>query len=105
MIAGHLLKFCYFYEDAHGIKVKLWYLRDREKREVDFLVTWEGKPWFLVEAKLKAQESDAKHLRYFANQIHAPEAYLVTAEEGLDYMEKDTSIRMISASKFLTGLI
>ena len=31
---------------------ELWYVRDREKREVDALVTRDNQPWLMVEVKL-----------------------------------------------------
>ena len=49
MIASHLLKFCGFLSDAHRIKAKLHYIRDKEQREVDFLISIDNKPWFCVE--------------------------------------------------------
>ena len=30
---------------------ELYYIRDKQKKEAAFLVTRDGKPWFLVEAK------------------------------------------------------
>ncbi len=30
---------------------KLWYVRDREQRKVDALITCDNLPWFLVEVK------------------------------------------------------
>jgi len=64
MIASHLLKFCDFYRYVFGIKTELRYLRDREGREADFLVTWDNAPWFMVECKL--QPGPAKGLRNIA---------------------------------------
>jgi predicted AAA+ superfamily ATPase len=51
-IASHLLKFVHFLTDYEGHRAELSYLRDVDKREVDFLVTIDGKPWFAVETKL-----------------------------------------------------
>ena len=39
MVASHLLKFVHFLHDAEGWKAELFFLRDIDKREVDFLVT------------------------------------------------------------------
>jgi hypothetical protein len=47
-IASHLLKFCHFREDTQGFKMELRFLRDTDKREVDFVVLEEGKPLFAV---------------------------------------------------------
>jgi predicted AAA+ superfamily ATPase len=52
LIASHLLKFVHFTTDHEGYRAGLSYLRDVAKREVDFLVTIDGKPWFAVEVKL-----------------------------------------------------
>ncbi|NQY74635.1 MAG: ATP-binding protein, partial [Candidatus Margulisbacteria bacterium] len=46
MVAGHLLKTVHYLRDTEGFKTELFYLRDKEKREVDFLVTVDNTPWF-----------------------------------------------------------
>jgi hypothetical protein len=66
MIACHLLKFCDFLTDTDGYKMKLYYLRDIERREVDFLITVSEKPWFAVEVK-RSSKSISSHLKYFMN--------------------------------------
>ncbi|OGI35171.1 MAG: hypothetical protein A2259_02265, partial [Candidatus Moranbacteria bacterium RIFOXYA2_FULL_43_15] len=38
MVGSHLLKLCHYLYDAKGHKAELFYLRDIEQREVDFLV-------------------------------------------------------------------
>jgi len=43
LVASHLLKYCHYYQDVFGIDMGLYYLRDLEKREADFLLTWEKK--------------------------------------------------------------
>ncbi len=52
LLASHLLKSVHFWTDFGFGQFDLYFIRDREKREVDFLVTKNKKPWFLVEAKL-----------------------------------------------------
>jgi uncharacterized protein len=100
MIASHLLKFCDYLRNAEGYKAALHYLRDVEKREVDFLVAVDGKPWLCAEAKLsKGDVSPA--LRYFRAKMKIPFAYQVLKEEGVDTIRDN--VRTISASRFLTG--
>ena len=103
LISSHLLKFCDFYHDVLGIKAKLWYLRDREGREVDFLVTWGETPWFMVECKLA--NGPAKALNYFAERLDVKQKFLVTLDETSHYLEKETGIHVIPASKFLMALV
>lgn len=52
LVAGHLLKAVHFWTDTGEGTFDLHYLRDKEKREVDFLITRDRKPWLAVEAKL-----------------------------------------------------
>ena len=104
MIAAHLLKFCHFYEDAHGIRTALYYVRDLEKREVDFLVAWENEPWFMVECKLSPRERFT-HLNYFAEKLGIGQCYYVTMSDQHDYQDRRTGIRVIPASKFLMALV
>jgi len=103
MVGSHLLKFCDFYHDVFGIKTKLWYLRDREGREVDFLVTWGETPWFMVECKLT--HGPARPLNYFAERLHVERKFLVTMDERHHYLDKKTGVHVIPASRFLMGFV
>jgi predicted AAA+ superfamily ATPase len=102
MVGSHLLKFCDFYHDVFGIKTKLWYLRDREGREVDFLVTWGDTPWFMVECKLTP--GPARPLNYFAERLGVEQKFLVTMDERHHYLDKKTGVHVIPASRFLMAV-
>lgn len=102
MIASHLLKFCHYIEDSEGYKAELFYLRDVDKREVDFLVSIDRRPWFAVEAKTSGNVATPA-LNYFGERLHIPLLFQVTGEEGRDFLSNN--VRVISASKFLSGLI
>ncbi|RKY38295.1 MAG: ATP-binding protein [Candidatus Omnitrophota bacterium] len=102
MIASHLLKFVHFLYDVYGWRAELFYLRDVEKREVDFLVVIDRKVWFAVEVKLSSSDL-SKNLKYFAQKLKIPFLYQVVKEEGIDFLRQNT--RIISAGKFLMGLV
>lgn len=51
LVANHLLKSCHAWTDCAFGEYELHYLRDKQKREVDFMVTENGKPYLLVEVK------------------------------------------------------
>lgn len=102
IVASHLLKFVHFLYDTEGYKAELFFLRDLEGREVDFLVTINKKPWFAVEVKSQ-DKTVSKNLIYFAAKLNIPYVYQVVNEQGNDYWQGD--IRVISASKFLSGLV
>lgn len=74
LVACHLLKAVEGWTDLGFGEFELRYLRDKQKREVDFLVVKDQKPWFLVEAK----QSDTRlspSLAHFQAQISAPHAF------------------------------
>jgi len=103
MVASHLLKFCDFYYHVYGIKTRLWYIRDREGREVDFLTTWGDTPWFMVECKLR--KGDSQSLNYFGNRLAVDQKYLVTMDDSHHFIDKKTGVHIIPASKFLMALV
>ena len=68
LLALHLFKLCDTWTDFGFGDFALHYVRDREKREVDFLITDRQKPYALLEAKLTARDADP-NLRYFADRL------------------------------------
>lgn len=89
-VACHLLKAVQGWNDLGYGDFQLGYLRDRNQREVDFVVIREGKPWFLVEVKL-AQDKLSSTLGYFQKQLKAPFAFQVVIEA--DYAQADCFAR------------
>lgn len=69
-VASHLLKAVNFWTDTGKGSYELYYLRDKSKREVDFLVVENKKPFMLIEVKKSMKEPLSANLRYFADQIH-----------------------------------
>ena len=51
LIACALLKECHFLEDCIGEQVRLYYLRTRDGREMDFFLTRDDDPFFMMEVK------------------------------------------------------
>lgn len=101
-VASHLLKLCHYLNDVDGYKTELFFLRDIDGREVDFLVTDGGKPWFAVEVKSSAQDV-SKSLTYYGHKLDVPFLYQVVDERNID-IRKD-KIRILSMEKFLLSLV
>jgi len=102
LLASHLLKLVHYLKNVEGEKAELFYLRDLEGRETDFLLQINQKPWFAVE--VKAEETKVSPpLLYFGKKLKVPYLYQVVKTEGIDLF--DSGVRLISADKFLTGLI
>jgi hypothetical protein len=76
LVASQLLKYCHWQEDVEALPFELRYLRDTDKREVDFVVTRKGKPLFAVECKLSDKEPSPA-LDYFAARTGIPRFYQV----------------------------
>lgn len=102
MVASHLLKFCHFLKDSMGYRTELNYLRDLEGREVDFIVSENGRPWFAVEVKT-SEAKPSKHLLYFSEKMKIPLSYQVLADGKTDVF--DGRVRTIGMGKFLGGLV
>lgn len=76
-VASHLLKAVHFWIDMGYGDFDLCYIRTLDKKEVDFLVTKDGVPWFLIETKVSANQSLSSQLRYFQRELHVPYAFQV----------------------------
>jgi len=78
LVACQLLKHCHFLEDTQGFRMELRFLRDVDKREVDFVVLKEGRPEFAVECKT-GERAVNPALFYFRDRISIPRLYQVHA--------------------------
>src|SRR5258708_15319734 len=85
-VACHLLKAVEGWTDLGFGNFELRYLRDKEKREVDFLVVRDRKPWFLVEVKL-SDTNLTRSLAHFQTQTKATHAFQVVM--NLPYEQVD----------------
>lgn len=101
-IGSHLIKLCHFLQDYEGYRADVYYLRSIEKKEVDFLVTVDQKPWFSVEVKL-TNTNVSRNLIYFKNKLDIPFSYQVVKPSGIDTFAN--GVRVVSADRFLSGLI
>ncbi len=102
LVASHLLKLTDFLHDFEGYKARLYFLRNVDKKEVDFLVTVNEKPWFAVEVK-QSDESVSKNLLYFKDGLDIPFVYQVLEKSGVDRLKN--GVRVVSADRFLAALI
>lgn len=106
-IASHLLKAVQFWADSGRGDFQLTYLRTKDKREVDFLVTKDEKPWIMIEVKTSGKEPLSPHLHHFQQHLNAPHVFQVALD--LPYVNKDcfslTSPTIVPAKTFLSQLV
>lgn len=67
-VATTLLKRLHFIEDYYGYVCKLHYIRDKEKREVDFLTVIDNKLVDLIEVKLSDTDISTS-LKYYSERL------------------------------------
>ncbi len=102
MVAIHLLKLCQHWSDLGKSDLELFYLRNKEKNEIDFIIQKNKKPWFTVEAKLNQVHLDPKY-QVFQKQLNVPH-FQIVAEPGISRVFKtDTGIaRVLSFDRFFS---
>lgn len=77
-VACQLLKYCHFLEDTEGFRMELRFLRDTDKREIDFVVLKEKMPMFAVECK-SGEKKINPSIFYFMERTAIPKFYQVHA--------------------------
>lgn len=107
MVALHLLKSIHFWNDLGLGDYGLYYLRDKEKREVDFIITKNNQPWILVEVKHSNQKEITSSLRYYHNLLKPEFSFQVVLT--MDYVDRScfdqSGIWIVPARTFLSQLV
>lgn len=87
LVAAHLHKAVHYWTDTGIGKYELFYLRDKDKREVDFMVTQNDIPWMLIEVKSSSNENLSPSLYHFSKQLNP--AYTFQIAYDMPYIEFD----------------
>lgn len=103
LVASHLLKYCHYIEDTLGENVGLHFLRDFQKREIDFIVAKNNKVLFAVECKNKYQDISS-NIKYFSNHQDIPIFYQVHLEDA-DYENLEYRTRVMPFHKFAIEIL
>lgn len=106
-VASHLLKAVHFWTDSGFGRYEMHYIRDKEQRGVDFLVTKNEKPWFLVEVKMSDNKGISPGLIYFQKETGAEHAFQVVIDlpwVNRNCFEVDQPV-IVPARTFLSQLV
>lgn len=76
IIASHLLKWVHFLQDTEGKDIQLHFFKDKEQREVDFVIAENQTPKVLIECK-HAEKSASSHLIYLKKRFPEVPSYQV----------------------------
>ena len=107
LVAGALLKAVNRWSETGCGDFDLHFIRDKQKREVDFLVCRDLQPWFLVEVKSGNMAKLADSLRYFQQQTQAPHAFQLAIDAefvGRDCFEQSRPV-IVPGKTFLSQLV
>lgn len=104
MVAAELWRAVVLWNDLGYGRFTLHFVRDKNKREVDFLIADEGEPFLLVEAKLGDTEP-AKALRFFQEQLGVPAVQLTNRGDSYRlYGSGKQQILSVPAAAWLSQL-
>lgn len=81
LVACQLLKYCHHREDTQGHRIELRFLRDTDRREVDFVVIEDGAPAFAVECKA-GERAASPAIAYFRERTPIRDFYQVHLGEA-----------------------
>jgi len=101
IVACCLLAELHRYEDTTGAKVALHYLRDKDKREVDFLSVIDKRPVHLIEVK-QSDESFSRNIFHFRRFFSNISCFQLVA----DAKRKRTKdgVKLLSVHEFLKNI-
>ena len=102
MVAGQLLKACHFWQDTGEWKFSLHYLRNKDKKEVDFLIVKNKKPFFTIECKLNQIQLDTEY-QHFQKVLKCPHIQLV--QDSGHYRKINGNTFIMSAEYFLEWFV
>ena len=101
LVACSLLKFTQFRKDAFGENWGLYYLRDKEDREVDFVVTRNRRVHWLIE--VKSSDADlSRALKYYADKLKPVES--IQLVRNLDRPLEISGCKILPLGKWLEDL-
>jgi hypothetical protein len=103
LVALHLLKACHFWTDTAQGEFDLRFVRDKERREVDFLVLRDRRPWMAVECKSNQRTPSASLVR-FSGQLGVPLRFQLVSDPSFDRAHPESKVRVMGCERFFAGL-
>ena len=101
LAACSLLKLIQFRKDTAGENWNLYYLRDKEGREVDFVVTLNRRVHWLIEVKT-SDDDVATGLKYYTQKLRPQESLQLVLD--LDRAREKAGIKTVPLAKWLESL-
>jgi len=99
-IAVELNTLLNLWQDTTGETYSLFYIRNKQKQEIDFLITHNEKPWLLIETK-SSDGSISKHCFEIQKTLNDIPLVQICKENHICMLQTKNAYR-ISASRFLS---
>ncbi len=100
LVATHLHKEIQFRKDAYGENYELRFIRDKDKREVDFVILKNHRPHKLIEVK-KRSDKISSALFHYKNILKPAECYQVVFNLPKNYQQD--GVLVVKAVDFLSS--
>lgn len=105
LVACHLLKACHYWTDTGRGQFELFFLRNKEKQEIDFLIVRDGKPWLPVEVK-QSDTDLSPNWKRFAGLLPCKRGVQLVAHPAWELHELgDTQILVAGAAEALNYFV
>jgi hypothetical protein len=101
LVACCLLKFTQYRKDALGEVWSVFYLRDKEGREVDFVVTYNRRVRWLIEVKT-SDDDVSTALKYYTQKLKPTESLQLVL--NLERPLEKSGIKLVPLGRWLEGL-
>ncbi len=105
IIASHLIKACHIWTDSGEGVFNLFYLKNKQKQEIDFLITKNNKPFLPIECKLNSTNFTS-NFNSFNKHLNLPECVQIVNKSNVKLVSNIDGYRctIISADQFLRAL-
>ncbi|MDE0119752.1 MAG: AAA family ATPase [Bdellovibrionales bacterium] len=90
-VATHLLKKIHYLEDSTGLPFELKYIRDKESREVDFIILKGSKIFALIEVKL-SDDKISRSLQYYSEKLKPKHSLQIVAHLKQEYKKNNCRV-------------
>ena len=103
LTALHLIKACHYWTDCAMGEFSLHFVRDKQGREVDFLLVRDQKPWMLVECK-SGEKSPASSLSYFGDLLAPEHRIQLVSDPKFEKFYPAFQTRVLGYDRFFANL-
>lgn len=104
LTALHLIKACHYWTDTAQGEFDLRFIRNKDKREVDFLIVRDNEPWLMIECKSNSK-IPSPNLTFFSTILKPAHCFQLVSDQKFDKFYPAANIRVLGYEKFFSGLL